>query len=79
MGPTIDLLILNVLTLILLYPDNCNCAANLNNLTILAALEALQYVFLNNTLHFEKNDHIFSWELGRKKKPTMGNLVVVGV
>ena len=55
MGPTINVLILNVMPL--LCTHNCISARNLNILTILSALETLECFsfFLNNTLLFAKS------------------------
>ena len=63
MGPTIKVLVLNVMPLL------CNFGPNLNICTILSALKALEYdlFFQNNTLIFAKRNHIFLKLIGKKE------------
>ena len=49
MGPTINLLTLNVIPLLCTY--NYNSAANLNILTVLSPLESLAYVLFFKVAH----------------------------
>ena len=49
MGPTTNLLILNVMPFV--YTHNCNASPNMNTLTILSVLETLEYVEFFQIIH----------------------------
>ena len=67
MGPTINLLILNVIPL--LYTNNCKSAPNLNIRTILSALKTLDCVCFYRITHcFVKKNALFFLKFIRKKE-----------
>ena len=73
-----NLIILTALTLF--YKDNCNSAPIPDILTILSTLETSEYYLsFEIILSFLQKEIIFSLKLIEKKRPTMGNLVVLGL
>ena len=73
----INLIILTALTLF--YKDKCNSAPSPNILTICSALETLEYDISFGMIHrYLQKKITFFLRLIEKKRPTLGNLVVIG-
>ena len=67
------------MALTLFYKDSCNSAPPPNIPTILSALQTLESDRYSEIKHrFFQKEIVFFLKLIEKKRPTMGNIVVVG-